>query len=113
MTYSATQNVIIAISGASFDLEAELRVDIKFVVHSGRPATLEEPSEEPQAEILSFVTEVLSDPAKIYSPALAVAVTEAIEESQPWLLAEAAEADAAAEDDRADALREERMLEDR
>lgn len=112
-TYSATQNVTIAISGASFDLEAEVKVKISFKVSPGRAATLEEPAEEPQAEIVSFVTEVISDPAKIWGSAMMESVTEAIEDSKAWLLAEAAESDVYAADQNADALREERMLEDR
>lgn len=107
-TYTAPQDVTITVSGASFDLEATLFVETKFKVLPGRAATLEEPAEPPQAETLSYVVTVKSDPGGIYTPAIMEAVTGEIEKSQDWLLAEAAELDAAAEDDRADALREER-----
>lgn len=111
MAYTASQEVTIAIYGEGFDLETVLAVETKFKVHPGRLATLEDPAEVPQAETLSYVIEVKSDPSGIYGAAIMEAVTSAIEGAQDWLLAQAAETDAAAEDYRAEALREERMLE--
>lgn len=113
MAYTATQDVTITISGEGFDLETVLSVETKFKVHPGRPATLEEPAEAPQAETIGYVIKVKSDPSGIYGAAIMEAVTSAIDGAQDWLLAQAADSDAAAEDDRADALREERMLEGR
>lgn len=109
--YSASQDVIVTISGEGFDLETVLGVDVKFKVNAGRSATLEDPAEPPQAETLSYVIEVKSDTAGIYGTAIMEAVTSAIESAQDWLLAQAAETDVSAEDYRAEALREERMLE--
>lgn len=111
--HTATQEVTISVSGDSFDLDATINVKVNFRVLPSREATLESPAEEASAEITSFSFAVVSDPAKICNPALLEAISEAFENSGSWLIAEAAEADVEAEDDRADALREERMLEDR
>jgi hypothetical protein len=111
--YTATQDVVITISGEAFDLDTVLNVSTKFKVHPRRDASLEGPEEPAQAETLSHVITVKSDAAGIYGSAIMNAVTSAIDDAQGWLLSQAADADAAAEDDRADSLREERMMEDR
>lgn len=89
--------------------EIELDLVFRFKVYPGSRQTLEQPGEEPTAELVDL--QILNNGALEHCPKWLFAKLESDDGLNAWLLSEAREADEYAREQKADADREERQLE--
>ena len=106
--YRAEQDV--AISGWECGTEIDLKMVVTFKVHPGRKATMIDPAEEAQAEVVEVhFFEVKNGKPSPDECSMPVWLFNRLTEGNPfydWLMSEAAEQHEAALDEAADAKRE-------